>query len=146
MGAHLERRENASTLHTFLIKTDHSLSIKKLISFLLKRIGILLKVDDLEVYSLGPVKIEIAVCYEAEIPEISRILSVKGATSFFAHHTRLRRLVFGEFAIVHRHVQSRIRYILFIDPLLVNQGHPYRTDTVVPVYLALVTALGQQME
>lgn len=57
MGAHLERRENASTLHTFLIKTDHSLSIKKLISFLLKRIGILLKVDDLEVYSLGQVKI-----------------------------------------------------------------------------------------
>lgn len=35
---------NTSISHTFLIKMDRSLSIKKLISFLLNRIGILLKV------------------------------------------------------------------------------------------------------
>jgi predicted amidohydrolase len=35
------------------------------------------------VYSIGPVKIGIAVCYEAEIPEISRILSVNGADIIF---------------------------------------------------------------
>ncbi|MBK5441716.1 MULTISPECIES: nitrilase-related carbon-nitrogen hydrolase [Peribacillus] len=39
--------------------------------------------NTLEVYSVGPVKIGIAVCYEAEIPEISRILSVNGADIIF---------------------------------------------------------------
>lgn len=32
---------------------------------------------------MGPVKIGLAVCYEAEIPEISRILSVNGADIIF---------------------------------------------------------------
>ncbi|MCG7334628.1 carbon-nitrogen hydrolase family protein [Sporosarcina sp. ACRSM] len=40
--------------------------------------------DSLEVYSIGPAKIGLAVCYESEIPEISRILSVKGAEIIFA--------------------------------------------------------------
>lgn len=39
--------------------------------------------DDLEVYALGPAKFGIATCYEAEIPEISRILAVNGADIIF---------------------------------------------------------------
>lgn len=39
--------------------------------------------DDLEVYDLGPAKFGVAICYEAEIPEISRILAVNGADIVF---------------------------------------------------------------
>lgn len=39
--------------------------------------------DDLSVYDIGPAKIGIAICYEAEIPEISRILSLQGAEIIF---------------------------------------------------------------
>jgi predicted amidohydrolase len=35
--------------------------------------------DDLEVWQLGPAKVGVSVCYEAEIPEVSRILALKGA-------------------------------------------------------------------
>lgn len=37
----------------------------------------------LEIYEFGPVKIGIAICYEVEIPEVSRILSIKGADIIF---------------------------------------------------------------
>ncbi len=39
--------------------------------------------DTLEVLDLGHVKVGVAVCYEAEIPEISRILALKGADIIF---------------------------------------------------------------
>jgi len=39
--------------------------------------------DDLEVLEIGPAKIGINICYEAEIPELSRILTVKGAEIIF---------------------------------------------------------------
>jgi predicted amidohydrolase len=39
--------------------------------------------DDLEVFDIGPAKIGIAICYESEIPEVSRILSLKGAEIIF---------------------------------------------------------------
>jgi predicted amidohydrolase len=39
--------------------------------------------DELEVFSIGPVRFGLAVCYEVEIPEISRILAVKGADIIF---------------------------------------------------------------
>jgi predicted amidohydrolase len=40
--------------------------------------------DNLEVYSIGPAKIGLAVCYESEIPEVSRILSKNGAEIIFS--------------------------------------------------------------
>ncbi|WP_019120922.1 nitrilase-related carbon-nitrogen hydrolase [Brevibacillus massiliensis] len=39
--------------------------------------------DDLAVYDIGPAKIGLAVCYESEIPEISRVLSYNGAEIIF---------------------------------------------------------------
>lgn len=39
--------------------------------------------DSLEVYEIGPAKIGIAICYESEIPEVSRILSLQGAEIIF---------------------------------------------------------------
>lgn len=39
--------------------------------------------DDLDVYEVGPAKIGVAICYEAEIPEVSRILGIKGAEIIF---------------------------------------------------------------
>ncbi|WP_261798100.1 carbon-nitrogen hydrolase family protein [Brevibacillus massiliensis] len=39
--------------------------------------------DELQVHEIGPAKIAVAICYEAEIPEVSRILSLKGAEIIF---------------------------------------------------------------
>ena len=35
--------------------------------------------DEFEVWQIGPAKVGVAVCYEAEIPEVARILAVQGA-------------------------------------------------------------------
>ncbi|MFE4143503.1 nitrilase-related carbon-nitrogen hydrolase [Peribacillus sp. YIM B13472] len=83
-GKHLERRENEYFNIAYIFDKDGSVvEHKKTHIFPAEANWHTSEGDDLEVYSVGPVKIGIAVCYEAEIPEISRILSVNGADIIF---------------------------------------------------------------
>ncbi|MDM5314311.1 nitrilase-related carbon-nitrogen hydrolase [Peribacillus frigoritolerans] len=83
-GTHLERRENEYFNIAYIFdKYGSVVEHKKTHIFPAEANWHTSEGDELEVYSVGPVKIGIAVCYEAEIPEISRILSVNGADIIF---------------------------------------------------------------
>ncbi|CAH0159260.1 (R)-stereoselective amidase [Peribacillus sp. Bi96] len=83
-GSHLERRENEYFNIAYIFDKDGSyVEHKKTHIFPAEAKWQTSEGNDLEVYSIGPVKIGIAVCYEAEIPEISRILAVNGADIIF---------------------------------------------------------------
>ncbi|KQU21458.1 amidohydrolase [Bacillus sp. Leaf13] len=83
-GSHLECRENEYFNIAYIFDKDGSyVEHKKTHIFPAEANWQTSEGNTLEVYSIGPVKIGIAVCYEAEIPEISRILSVNGADIIF---------------------------------------------------------------
>ncbi|CRK82191.1 nitrilase-related carbon-nitrogen hydrolase [Neobacillus massiliamazoniensis] len=83
-GSHLERRENNYYNISYIFDKDGSyIEHKKTHIFPAEASWQIAEGNDLEVYSIGPVKIGLAICYEAEIPEISRILSVNGADILF---------------------------------------------------------------
>ncbi|MGE1162605.1 nitrilase-related carbon-nitrogen hydrolase [Peribacillus simplex] len=83
-GTHLERRDNEYFNIAYIFDRNGSyVEHKKTHIFPAEANWCTSEGDDLEVYSIGPVKIGIAICYEAEIPEISRILSVNGADIIF---------------------------------------------------------------
>ncbi|MFF2290261.1 nitrilase-related carbon-nitrogen hydrolase [Peribacillus butanolivorans] len=83
-GSHLECREDEYFNIAYIFDKDGSyVEHKKTHIFPAEANWQTSEGNTLEVYSIGPVKIGIAVCYEAEIPEISRILSVNGADIIF---------------------------------------------------------------
>ncbi|MBK5458362.1 MULTISPECIES: nitrilase-related carbon-nitrogen hydrolase [unclassified Peribacillus] len=83
-GSHLECREDEYFNIAYIFDKDGSyVEHKKTHIFPAEANWQTSEGNTLEVYSMGPVKIGIAVCYEAEIPEISRILSVNGADIIF---------------------------------------------------------------
>ncbi|MDF9761571.1 putative amidohydrolase [Peribacillus simplex] len=83
-GTHLERRDNEYFNIAYIFDRNGSyVEHKKTHIFPAEANWCTSEGDDLEVYSIGPVRIGIAICYEAEIPEISRILSVNGADIIF---------------------------------------------------------------
>ncbi|MET3317583.1 UNVERIFIED_ORG: putative amidohydrolase [Peribacillus simplex] len=83
-GSHLECREDEYFNIAYIFDKDGSyVEHKKTHIFPAEANWQTSEGNTLEVYSIGPVKIGVAVCYEAEIPEISRILSVNGADIIF---------------------------------------------------------------
>ncbi|MCQ6279985.1 nitrilase-related carbon-nitrogen hydrolase [Bacillus sp. EB600] len=83
-GSHLERRDNQYFNIAYIFNHDGSyVEHKKTHIFPAEANWQTVEGNELDVFSIGPVKIGIAICYEAEIPEISRILSVKGADIIF---------------------------------------------------------------
>jgi predicted amidohydrolase len=83
-GSHLERRGDKYFNIAYVFKQDGSyVEHKKTHIFPAEANWQTSEGDDLAVFDIGPAKIGLAVCYEAEIPEISRILSVNGAEIIF---------------------------------------------------------------
>ncbi|PLR94877.1 carbon-nitrogen hydrolase family protein [Bacillus sp. T33-2] len=83
-GSHLEQRDDKYFNICYVFDKDGShIEHKKTHIFPAESNWLTSEGDDLEVYDIGPAKIGIAICYESEIPEISRILSVKGAEIIF---------------------------------------------------------------
>ncbi|WP_339228038.1 carbon-nitrogen hydrolase family protein [Oceanobacillus sp. FSL K6-2867] len=84
-GSHLERREDKYFNIAYIFDEDGSyVEHKKTHIFPAEANWQTSEGDNLEVYSIGPAKIGLAVCYESEIPEISRILSKNGAEIIFS--------------------------------------------------------------
>ena len=79
-GSHLERHDNRyfNVAHIFTPE-GQDIAHKKTHIFPAEGEWETSEGDDLEVWKLGPATVGVAVCYEAEIPEVSRILAVKGA-------------------------------------------------------------------
>jgi predicted amidohydrolase len=83
-GSHLERRGDKYFNVAYIFKQDGSyVEHKKTHIFPAEATWQTSEGDDLEVFDIGPAKIGLAVCYEAEVPEISRVLSMKGAEIIF---------------------------------------------------------------
>ncbi|OMP65742.1 nitrilase-related carbon-nitrogen hydrolase [Domibacillus epiphyticus] len=83
-GSHLERREDKYFNICYVFDKDgRNIEHKKTHIFPAEADWQTSEGNELEVYDIGPAKIGIAICYEAEIPEISRILSLKGAEIIF---------------------------------------------------------------
>lgn len=83
-GSHLERRGDEYFNIAYIFDKDGSqVEHKKTHIFPAESGWQTSEGDDLGVYEIGPAKIGLAVCYESEIPEISRILSVNGAEIIF---------------------------------------------------------------
>jgi predicted amidohydrolase len=83
-GSHLEQRGGEYYNITYVFKEDGSyIDHKKTHIFPAEANWKTCEGDELEVHEIGPAKIGIAICYESEIPEISRILSLKGAEIIF---------------------------------------------------------------
>lgn len=83
-GSHLERRGDQYFNICYVFDRDGSyIEHKKTHIFPAEGNWLTSEGDSLEVYDIGPAKIGVAICYEAEIPEISRILSVRGAEIIF---------------------------------------------------------------
>ncbi|WP_285765924.1 nitrilase-related carbon-nitrogen hydrolase [Peribacillus sp. SI8-4] len=83
-GSHLERRENEFFNIAYIFDKDGTCAEhKKTHIFPAEANWQISEGNHLEVYNVGPVKIGIVICYEAEIPEVSRILAVKGADIIF---------------------------------------------------------------
>jgi predicted amidohydrolase len=83
-GSHMES-EGGRLYNTCYIFTEDGTcySHRKTHLFPGERVSGTLEGDTFTVLDIGPAKIGIAICYEAEIPEISHILSVKGAEIIF---------------------------------------------------------------
>ncbi|WP_260320176.1 nitrilase-related carbon-nitrogen hydrolase [Peribacillus simplex] len=83
-GSHLESRKNEYYNIAYIFDKDGTCAEhKKTHIFPAEANWHTSEGNDLDVYSIGPVKIGIAICYEAEIPEVSRILAMKGADIIF---------------------------------------------------------------
>ncbi|RFU70571.1 amidohydrolase [Peribacillus saganii] len=83
-GSHLERRGDKYYNICYVFDKDGSyVEHKKTHIFPAEGNWQTCEGDELEVFDIGPAKIGIAICYESEIPEISRILSMKGAEIIF---------------------------------------------------------------
>ena len=83
-GSHLEKREDKYFNIAYIFDKDGSYAEhKKTHIFPAEANWQTSEGDTLEVFSIGPAKIGLAVCYEAEIPEVSRILSTNGAEIIF---------------------------------------------------------------
>lgn len=83
-GSHLERRGDKYFNIGYIFDKDGSyVEHKKTHIFPAESNWQTTEGDELEVFSIGPAKIGLAICYEAEIPEVSRILSVNGAEIIF---------------------------------------------------------------
>lgn len=83
-GSHLERRgENYFNIAYIFDQDGTYVEHKKTHIFPAEANWQTAEGDDLAVYHIGPAKIGLAVCYEAEIPEVSRILSMNGAEIIF---------------------------------------------------------------
>lgn len=83
-GSHLERRGDEYFNIAYIFDQDGShVEHKKTHIFPAESGWQTSEGDDLDVYEIGPAKIGLAVCYESEIPEVSRILSVNGAEIIF---------------------------------------------------------------
>jgi predicted amidohydrolase len=83
-GSHLEKRGERYFNIAYIFKEDGSfVEHKKTHIFPAEANWSTCEGDDLQVFDIGPAKIGLAVCYETEIPEISRILSVNGAEIIF---------------------------------------------------------------
>ncbi|PZE22159.1 carbon-nitrogen hydrolase family protein [Paenibacillus xerothermodurans] len=83
-GSHLERRGDKYYNIAYIFKPDGTyIEHKKTHIFPAEAKWQTSEGDDLAVFDIGPAKIGLAVCYESEIPEISRILSVNGAEIIF---------------------------------------------------------------
>jgi predicted amidohydrolase len=83
-GSHLEKREDKYFNIAYIFDQDGSyVEHKKTHIFPAEANWQTSEGDTLEVFSIGPAKIGLAVCYEAEIPEVSRILSANGAEIIF---------------------------------------------------------------
>ncbi len=79
-GSHLERHQDRyyNVAHIFT-PDGRDIAHKKTHIFPAESQWKTLEGDEVEVWELGPAKVGLAVCYEAEIPEVCRILAVKGA-------------------------------------------------------------------
>lgn len=83
-GSHLERRGDEYFNIAYIFDKDGShVEHKKTHIFPAESGWNTSEGNELNVYDIGPAKIGLAVCYESEIPEISRILSVNGAEIIF---------------------------------------------------------------
>ena len=83
-GSHLERRVSRYFNIASIFDTDGSyVEHKKTHIFPGEAEWQTSEGEELEVFSIGPVRFGMAVCYEAEIPEVSRILAGKGADIIF---------------------------------------------------------------
>ncbi|MED4600471.1 nitrilase-related carbon-nitrogen hydrolase [Paenibacillus validus] len=83
-GSHLERRGDKYYNIAYIFKPDGTyVEHKKTHIFPAEANWQTSEGDELQVYDIGPAKIALAVCYEAEIPEISRIHSINGAEIIF---------------------------------------------------------------
>jgi len=83
-GSHLEKRGDQFFNIAYIFKPDGTyVEHKKTHIFPAESEWETSEGDELEVFDIGPAKIGVAICYEAEIPEISRILSLKGAEIIF---------------------------------------------------------------
>lgn len=84
-GSHLEKRDDKYFNIAYIFKKDGSYEEhKKTHIFPAEANWQTSEGEDLTVFDIGPAKIGLAVCYETEIPEISRILSLKGAEIIFS--------------------------------------------------------------
>lgn len=83
-GSHMES-ENGRLFNTCYVFSEEGTchGHRKTHLFPGERVAGTLEGDTFTILDLGPAKIGIAICYEAEIPEISHILSVKGAEIIF---------------------------------------------------------------
>ncbi|WP_339228955.1 carbon-nitrogen hydrolase family protein [Aeribacillus sp. FSL K6-2833] len=83
-GSHLERRDDKYYNIAYIFKPDGTyIEHKKTHIFPSESDWKTSEGDELAVFEIGPAKIALAVCYEAEIPEISRIYSINGAEIIF---------------------------------------------------------------
>ncbi|PWA13069.1 amidohydrolase [Pueribacillus theae] len=83
-GSHLERRGNDYFNIAYIFQPDGTyVEHKKTHIFPAEADWWTKEGSELQVYEIGPAKIGIAICYEAEIPEVSHILSEKGAEIIF---------------------------------------------------------------
>ncbi|WP_026575715.1 nitrilase-related carbon-nitrogen hydrolase [Bacillus sp. UNC438CL73TsuS30] len=83
-GSHLERRGDNYFNIAYIFKQDGTyVGHKKTHIFPAEADWGTKEGDQIEVFDIGPAKIGVAICYEAEIPEVSHILSQNGAEIIF---------------------------------------------------------------
>jgi predicted amidohydrolase len=80
--------------------------------------------NKLEVFEIGPAKIGMAICYEAEIPEISRVLAVAGAEIIFCPSYTFSEA--GFWRVRHcAHARAIENQVYFVHcPTVGNPGSP----------------------
>lgn len=83
-GSHLEKRGDAYFNIGYVFKSDGTfVEHKKTHIFPAEGNWKTQEGDELQVFDIGPARIGLAICYEAEIPEVSHILAEQGAEIIF---------------------------------------------------------------